>query len=564
MPKLPAKSGLTANHWGIGIATVRDGRIENVGAHSEDPDPSLINDNIAAGLSGKARVLKPAIRKGWLENGPGPSGDSRGREPFVEVSWDRALDLLAGDLNRVCEVYGNGSIFGGSYGWGSAGRFHHPQSQLKRFLNTIGGFVSSKGNYSYNAALVLMPHIVGDFRDHVNRATRFSMIARHGQLVVSFGGLARRAFQVTDGGITQHRATDELKACRDAGVKFVNISPLRSDIDAPLDAEWLPPRPGTDVAVMMGLAHTLLIEGLHDTAFLDRYTVGFEALEAYILGQTDGVAKDAIWAAEQSGVSADRIKSLAREMAGTRTMITCAAGLQRADWGEQPLWMCVALAAMIGQIGLPGGGYTIGYAANGSTGITERLFRPGVLPQGKNPISDYIPVAMSADMLLHPGETYQYNGADLTFPDIRLMWWAGGNPFHHHQDLNRLHRAFQCPETNVVNEINWTQTARHADIVLPVAAPEERRDFVSGRRDNYLLPTPQIVPPPEHVKTEFEIFSALSKRLGTDAQFTEGKSEEDWLNELWETTRSTAKKHGITEDDLGQIIAYLANEFSDG
>ena len=549
-----SKTGLVANHWGLGRAEIVNGQIERVAGHPGDPHPSKINDNIAGSLRGRARVMRPAVRRGWLENGPGASSDERGRDSFVEMSWADVLDLLADELNRVRNEYGNDSLFAGSYGWGSAGRFHHPQSQLKRFLNTIGGFVRSRGNYSYNAALVLMPHIVGNFRDHVKEATRFSNIAAHGELVVMFGGIASRNSQVSDGGIGRHTLPDDLKRCAQQGVRFVNISPLRRDAAPDLDAEWLAIKPGTDVALMMGLAHCLLRENLHDTAFLARYTTGFERFAAYVTGEADGTAKDARWAAGITGIPATRIEALAREMAEHRTMITCAVGLQRADFGEQPLWMTVTLAAMLGQIGLPGGGYVIGYGANGLIGTANRPFRPGTLPQGENPVTTFIPVAMISEMLLNPGHSYDYNGTRSVFPDIRMVWWAGGNPFHHHQDLNRLRAAFRRPDTIVVNEFNWTATARHADIVLPVAAPEERRDFVGGQQDNILAPSPALASAAGEARTEYDIYCDLSRRLGVEADFTEGRSEEDWLRHLWLMTRQTAHEHDV---DLPEWDAFM-------
>ncbi|MCV6584837.1 MAG: molybdopterin-dependent oxidoreductase [Marinibacterium sp.] len=538
----------TANHWGLGLARITDGQLEDVQGLTDDPAPSPINHNIAASLSGRARLRRPAVRKGWLDHGPG-SSRARGTDPFVEIPWDRALDLLAAELTRVRAEHGNGAIFAGSYGWGSAGRFHHPQSQLKRFLNSFGGFVRSNGNYSFNAALVLMPHIVGDYVTHLKEATRLDQVARHGQLVVAFGGLPTRNTQISDGGIGRHDVPGALQACADAGVRFVNLSPLRRDMDSALNAEWLAPRPGTDVAVMMGLAHTLLVEDLHDRAFLDRYTTGFDRFAAYLRGDSDGVAKTADWASALSGIDADRLRDLARTMAAQRTLITCGAGLQRADWGEQPLWMCVTLAAMLGQVGLPGGGWSIGLAVNGNIGVMNRWLRPGALPQGQNPVRDAIPVAMVADMLLHPGATYEFNGAQRVFPDIRMVWWAGGNPFHHHQDLNRLSRAFERPDTIVVNEVNWTATARQADIVLPVAAAEERDDFVAGKHDNWLIPAPALVPPPAEARTEYDIFGDLSRRLGIEESFTQGRSQADWLAHLWDQTRQTARDHGIDLPD---------------
>ena len=549
-----AKPLLTSSHWGMGVVEIEDGQITAVQGHPADPAPSALNDNIPGSLTGAARVRRPAVRKSWLEGTPG----KRGEDPFVEVSWDRALDLIATELTRVRQQHGNTAIFAGSYGWASAGRFHHAQSQLKRFLNTLGGFVRSEGNYSYNTALVTMPYIVGDgFRQNLAEATRWSVIAQHSDLVVSFGGLALRNMQICDGGNGKHRIPGLLSQCAARGVKFVNISPMRTDMEADLNAEWLTPQPGSDTAVMMGLAHTLMAENLHDMAFLQRYTVGFDKVAAYLNGETDGVVKDAEWAAQHSGLDPIRIRALARDMAAARTMITCAAGLQRADFGEQPLWMVVTLAAMLGQIGLPGGGYGIGYAVNGHVGAIGRPFNWGSLPQGNNPVEDFIPVAMIADLLLNPGDSYQYEGQTRRFPDTRLVWWAGGNPFHHHQDLNRLRDAFQRPETIIVNELNWTATARHADIVLPITAPQERRDFGAGKTDNILVPMPKLVDPVGAARTEYDIYTDLARRLGDEQAFTEGRSEEQWLQNLWAFTMQEAKAHGV---DLPDWEAFMEGD----
>lgn len=548
------KTQLTASHWGVGVAHVKDGVLDRVDGHHDDPDASLINQNIASSLNGDARVLRPAVRRGWLDNGPEGNTGKRGQDSFVEVSWDRALDLVAAEITRVRDTHGNGSIFAGSYGWSSAGRFHHAQSQLKRFLNSQGGFVRSEGNYSFNAALGLMPHIVGPFRSHVAQATRWTVNAKHTDLVVMFGGLAVRNTQVSDGGVARHRIRDNLLSCAKSGAKFINISPLRSDAMVELDAEWLPPVPGSDMAIMLGLAHTLLENNLHDVEFLGKYTTGFDQFAAYLTGACDGIAKDAEWASKISKIPTDRIEELARQMASGRTMISLAAGVQRTEFGEQPLWMTVTLAAMLGQIGLPGGGYVIGYGVNANIGNVDRPFRWGTLSQGKNPIADFIPVAMISDMLLNPNGTYHHQGQTKKFPDTRLVWWAGGNPFHHHQDLNKLRAAFQTPETVIVNEINWTATARHADIILPVAAPQEREDFGAGKSDNALIPMPRLVAPRGQARVEFDIYADLAARLGKANDFTEDFTASEWLRKIWQQTQDAAEKAAVTLPDWDAFI----------
>jgi len=550
---------MTASHWGAGYATIVDGQLTAIHPHPDDPAPSPLHENIVSSLSGAARVKRPAIRKGWLQawcEGSHPlSYGERGRDAFVEVGWDEVLDIIAQEHRRIVTSHGNEAIFAGSYGWSSAGRFHHAQGQLKRFLNQFGGFVRSEGSYSINAAQFLLPHIVCDYRHHVSQATRWNVIAEHSDLVVLFGGMAMRNTQIAAGGVARHRLPDYMRQCAQRGVRFVNFSPLKTDVADSVKAEWLAPRPGSDVAIMMGLAHTLITQDLHDKAFLDTYTVGFDSLTAYLMGVTDGIAKDADWAEKQSGIKAARIRQLAIEMAHARTFIATTASLQRSDYGEQPLWMTIALASLIGQIGLPGGGYGIGYGIDANVGAIERPFSWASLPQGDNPVKNFIPVAMIAEMLLNPGGNYDWNGQKLTFPDIRLIWWAGGNPFHHHQDLNRLRQAWRKPQTIIVNEINWTSTARHADIVLPSAAPPEREDFAAGHSDNALIPMPKLIEPPFDALSEFEIFSRLEKKMAEDGRFSLHLSERQWLVKLWEETRTTASQHGVDLPDWSDFLA---------
>ena len=554
---------LTANHWGPGLIEAKDGVITRVIGHPDDPSPSPINGNIASSLAGEARILRPAIRKGWLDQRAGKPATERGKDTFVEVDWDEATDLIAAELKRVISEHGNEAIFGGSYGWSSAGRFHHSQSQLKRFLNSQGGFVNTYGNYSYMAGMVIMPHVVGDFRWCMQNATRLKNIAKHSDLVVMFGGMAERNSQISDGGVSRHQFGDDLKACADNGVKFISVTPYRSDAMEELGAEWLAINPGSDIALMMGLAHTLLEENLHDPAFLERYCVGFDRFELYLRGTSDEVAKSAEWAAAQCGIPADRIRALAHQLVESRSMICSAIALQRGDYGEQPMWMTATLAAMIGQIGLPGGGFGIGYAMNGSVGVMGRPFSPAALPQGKNPVSFQLPVAMVTEMLMKPGESFDFDGTKPNYPDIRMVWWTGGNPFHHHQDLNLLRDAFQRPETIIVNELNWTATARHADIVLPSAASPERTDFASGKWDNGVMPMPASVAPPGDIRTEYDVFSEIARKMGNEEAFTEGRDEEGWLRHLWTQTVLGAAAAGYTLPDWNTFISGDIQRLSD-
>jgi biotin/methionine sulfoxide reductase len=514
---------------------VRDGGVEIV-PHSRDPNPSLLLGNIPASVSHRARIARPMVRRGWLEGGPRPDR-GRGRDMFVPVEWPRALDLVAAELQRVYTAHGPRAVFGGSYGWASAGRFHDAPRQLHRFLNVAGGYVRSVGSYSSGAASVILPHVIGPQEAVAGNNVSWDELVAHSALVLAFGGMALKNNDVGGGGTSEHIAQGRLRAARSRGAEFHLIGPLSDDLPAEAEAVWHPIRPGTDVALMLGIAHTLVTEGRHDRAFLDRYCAGYEIFETYLFGHGDGQPKDADWASAICGMPADEIIGLARQAAGQRTLITCSQSLQRAELGEQPVWMGVVLAALLGQIGLPGGGFAYALGSTSNTGKLPLAVPLPTLPIECNSIADFIPVARIADMLLHPGEAFDFNGQRLTYPDIKLVYWAGGNPFHHHQDLNRLRNAFARPDTVVVHESAWTASARHADIVLPATVTLEREDIGGSPGDPLLVAMHRAVPAYAEARDDFDIFSGIAHRLGIAERFTEGRSARQWLQHLYEPTR---------------------------
>ena len=547
----PKNTTRTFTHWGAYSVVTADGLIEDVRPIEDDPDPSPIGRSFIDAVDHPTRIHRPAIRRGWLENGPGPAGGARGAEPFVEVSWDDALALAATELDRVAATHGNTAIFGGSYGWASAGRFHHAQSQIHRFLNQLGGYTSSVNTYSHAAAEIIIPHVLGSqFGDILGRLTAWPVIAEHGELVVMFGGIPLKNAQVNSGGVGRHVTRGWLEECRQRGVEFVNVSPLVEDAADFLHADWLATRPNSDTALMLGLAHTIVTEDRHDRDFLDRYCTGYERFESYLLGESDGRPKDAYWAAELCGTSPETIVELARRMASHRTMITLAWALQRGDHGEQTYWMAVTLASIVGQIGLPGGGVGFGYASESALGNPVRKISGPSLDQGTNPTGSSIPVARIADMLLHPGREFEFNGQTKTYPDTRLIYWAGGNPFHHHQDLNRLVRAWQRPDTVIVNEPWWNALARHADIVFPATSPLERTDIGRANNDNYLFAMDKAVEPVGESRTDFDIFAGLAEELGFGLKFTEDRSADEWIRYLYESFADHANSEGFELPDF--------------
>lgn len=541
-----------SSHWGSFLATP-DGAGVRIRANPFDPDPSALLHNIPDSIAHPSRVAQPMIRRGWLERGPG-ADRRRGSDEFVAVSWDAALRAVADELSRVRASYGCKAIFGGSYGWSSAGRFHHAQSQVHRFLNCLGGYVYSVNTYSAGASEVVLPHVMGSY-SRSRSGVSLRQIAEQTELIVAFGGMPAKNSQVGAGGIGRHALRDALESAHARGARFVSVSPLRDDLPERLSPQWLALRPGTDVALMLAIAHTLLIEQCIDREFLERCTTGFPTFEKYLRGESDGCPKTPEWAEPITELTAADIAALARRMASKRTLITTALSLQRAAFGEQPVWMGMVLAAMLGSIGLPGAGYMHSLGALGNVAKDPPLFSMPSLPQGQNPVRDFIPVARIADMLLQPGERIAYNGSTVIYPHIKLAYWAGGNPFHHHQNLSRLSEAFGRLDTFIVHEPFWTATARHADIVLPSTITLERNDIGGISDDHFVVAMQKVVRPYAQSRSDYDIFSDLADQLSLRQSFTEGRSEEQWLRHMYAQLTERAAAAGYEAPDFDSFWA---------
>jgi biotin/methionine sulfoxide reductase len=201
--------------------------------------------------------------------------------------------------------------------------------------------------------------VIGTYAPVSGAVTDWPSLIADCRLMVAFGGLAKRNSQVASGGAGEHRLDDWLQRARAAGLPILVISPNRDD--APDSTEFLPIRPNADVALMLAVAQRLAATGRADRPFLDRYCTGYPRFLDYLMGASDGVAKDAAWAAPITGIAAEAILALADRLPGSRCFLTAAWSLQRAEHGEQPYWMLITLASMLGGIGQPGGGFGFGH-----------------------------------------------------------------------------------------------------------------------------------------------------------------------------------------------------------
>ena len=260
------------------------GQLRRFGAQSRRGSPAR---RCAAGGSRTVRV-------------PATDGDPTSSS---RSTWEELTELLSRELRRVVDTHGNNAIFGGSYGWASAGRFHHAQSQVHRFLNQLGGYTKSVHSYSLGATGVIMPRVVGTHWKLFARSTSWDVIAEHSDLLVCFGGVPIKNTGVNAGGTSDHPTRGALDAFRAPRRKDRLVQSVARRRRRRLP-NGIAPVPGTDVAIMLALAYVLASEDLHDTAFLDRYCVGYDRFEDYLLGRSDGVPKIARVGQQISGIAA--------------------------------------------------------------------------------------------------------------------------------------------------------------------------------------------------------------------------------------------------------------------
>lgn len=211
--------------------------------------------------------------------------------------------------------------------------------------------------------------------------------------------------------------------------------------------------------------------------------------------------------------------------------------------------MALVLACMLPCADADWLGFCYGLGSIGNIGKLPVDLPLPTFPQGINWVRDRIPVARIADLLLTPGGRYDYRGRSRTYADIRLVYWAGGNPFHHHQDLMRLRRAFARPDTVIVHDSVGTATAAHADLIFPATITAEREDIGAAGNDPFVLAMQQLAAPHGEARDDYAIFLALAERLGCGQAFGEGLDAAGWLQRIYDPLRDARRAQGIAAPD---------------
>ncbi len=552
------KRVLSANRFGMFYATIQSGEVVETVPFEGDYFPSPMIRAVADRSQNQTRVEYPMVRKSYLQ-AQGPSNnDLRGKEEFVRVSWETALDLAAKQMRTTFDKHGPESIYGECYWWGGSGRVSWGRTVSRRMMKVLGGFVTESGDYSTGAGLVIMPHVVGGSAVY-DTPTKWKSVLENAKNVVIWGQDPIVTNQI-NWAIPLHRCFQDFeklqKASMSKKIRTFTVDPRINDTARYLNSKHIAVKPGTDVALMIGMAHYLYTKKLYDAKFIKKYTVGFNKFKQYFLGKIDGEVKDIQWAEKITGVKASEIAKFATTLSKERTLLLCGRALQRQDHGEQAHWMCTVLSAMLGDIGMPGGGieFSLGYNSSGSTdkiaptiaGISQSIPEkyskkyPNA-PWLKN--HDYvIPSSRSIEALENPGKEIDQNGKKIKLPHIRVMYNASGSPFTRHQDVNNMIDQWKKVDTVITAEPYWTSTAKMSDIVFPVATELERVDIdQTGSTKEYIIARKAHIKPAGESQSDFWICRELCKRWGYEEVFTEEKTEMQWVEFIYANAVKKAK-----------------------
>ena len=456
---------------------------------------------------------------------------ARGEGRFERISWDEALDKMATELQRVKKTYGNSAILV-PYGTGSYNQTNGRQTAA-RLMNLFGGSLGFYNSYSWACISRATPYMYGT---GVTGNQRQDWI--NSRYIIMWGW---NPAEMRDGTNSEYF----LKKARQNGARIICIDPRMSMSATALADEWIPIRPGTDTALMSAMAHVIISEDLHDKDFIRRCCTGFDSTQMpegcqdeesytdYIFGTRDGQAKTPEWAGDITGIPADTIRRIAREYGTTKpAMLYQGYGMQRRAYGEQPVLGGCALAAITGNVGIPGG-WASGIALQADDGGPFW----NVFPTGRNPVRASIPVFLWTEAILRGQEMGAADGVvgtDRLDNNLKLIWCVASNILiNQHADTNRSARILKdesLVEFIAVQDQFMTPSAKFADLVLPACTQLEVWGLEDGWKygDEVIL-MPKVLQAPGEAKSDYQIAADLAERLGLKEEYTLGRNEYEWI-----------------------------------
>jgi anaerobic selenocysteine-containing dehydrogenase len=437
-----------------------------------------------------ARLLYPMVKKGGT---------------FKPIGWDEALQLMAQKISCAVNRYGPLSLlhfFDGGYG----GLLKNLES---RFFSALGGATLAKGSLCWGAGLAAQRYDFGSAKSHSHEDLLNS------KLIIIWG---------RNPAATQVHLLPNIRRAREMGTRVILIDPVRTATEK-VSHQYLRVKPASDGALALGMARVIIIEGLADHNYINKNCSGFEQFKT----MCDHFTPERT--AMLTGLPANTIITLAREYAASKpAAIIIGIGLQRHSNGGNTVRSIDALAALTGNIGIPGGGAN--YANFRVTGLIDHAYING---DDLQPVKRYFSKPRLAEAL-----------TGLSDPPVEFLYISRANPMVQVGDSSRLKAAFAQVPFIVTADHFMTDTALASDLVLPAAMFPEAEDlFFNSMSHQYLAYGHKAVETPGECRLEYEIFRELARLMNLD---NFGDHEPDVV--LEKAIKPLTEATGITLADL--------------
>ncbi|MDA1023996.1 MAG: formate dehydrogenase subunit alpha [Proteobacteria bacterium] len=472
------------------------------------------------------RLMKPLIRKdGVAKDGQEKLDPANPLTHFREATWEEALDKAADGLKTILERDGG---------------------------DALAGFGSAKGSNeeAYMVQKLVRQGFGTNNVDHCTRLCHASSVAalmegiNSGAVTAPFTAAADAEVIIVIGARPEHNhpvAATFLKNAAKAGKRLIIIDPRRQDLSR-LAEHHLQFKPGTDVALLNAMIHTIIEEGLTDDQYIQGYTEGFEALKESIKAFPPEKM------AAVCGIDADTIRTVARTYASAeRSIIFWGMGISQHVHGTDNARCLIALSMITGHVGRPGTGLHPLRGQNNVQGASDAGLIPWVYPDYKSVEDDetrgVYEDLWGRDLDRKKGLTVVEIMDNVHAGVIKGMYIMGENPAMSDPDVGHARDGLAKLEHLVVQDLFLTETAAFADVVLPASAfPEKTGTFTNTNRQVQLA-RPALALPGD-TRQDWWIIQEIANRLGLGWTYTEPK---DVFAEMRQTMKSFT---GITWERL--------------
>ena len=532
------------------------------------------------------RIMYPMKRVDFDPNGE-RNCHNRGVSEYEQISWDEALSIVASEITRCKTESGPGAIgtlISAHHLWGNVG-YH--LSAAHRFWNLIGHTYIEHNPESWEGWFWGAMHHWGH-STYAGAGDPYGLVEdclQNAEMIVFWSSDP----EATGGCYAGHEGSIRRQWAKELGIEFVHIDPYHNHTVQAIGGKWIAPRPGTSNALALGIAYVWIDEGLYDKDYVAKVTTGFDEWKAHIMGEDGTEKKTPEWAEVECGVEAHVIRALARKWGKTKTYLgaggwgNAVGSANRHSTGVQWARSMVCLAAMQG-LGKPGSNmgnlqfgtpldfsfYFPGYVEGGisgdleytATAINNYQRMPHLMTM--NSVKQRIPRLKFPDAILDghcegnvmavesvAGQFEKHVYPAEGHAPVEMLYRYGSSYTSTIADSNRLIEALRFDKLKfIVNQSIWKNNETvFADIILPACTNYERWDIGEWANPGVLVHKGQsqlnhrivamqhkCIEPVGESKSDYEIFFALSKKLGLSDYYSEGMTEYDWVKRVYESS----------------------------